>query len=383
MAISFVGAGVIWRFVYDLNPPGTPLQPGEQIGVLNAIVTEARSDQDLNDAIGAFAARGVPIDEAAVADTIIQAESEALEEAVAEETLTRERADRLLELLPDRARGYLNGEIPAIREPWQTVGLWSRLAVGAINDRLATLGDQRSEVICAVAPYECEDAIVDAEEDALDAAVEAERITADEADALIDTLPEAAAAFVAQGTLPTAGYLVTDQWAALTAEVDTVSVRGLNLALDTGAQPIDWIREPAINNIALIIVGVWIWTGFCTVVLSASLKNIPAELFEAARVDGANEFQIFFRITIPQLMPTLTVVTTTMLITVLKVFDIVYVMTAGNFGTEVIANRMYFEMYGGNREFGHASAIAVILMLAIVPVMIFNIVQFRKQEASR
>ena len=104
---------------------------------------------------------------------------------------------------------------------------------------------------------------------------------------------------------------------------------------------------------------------------------------EAARVDGANEFRLFFSIIIPLLMPTLTVVTTTMIINVLKVFDIVYVMTAGNFGTEVIANRMYFEMYGGNREFGHASAIAVVLMLAIVPVMIYNIVQFRRQEARR
>ena len=100
-------------------------------------------------------------------------------------------------------------------------------------------------------------------------------------------------------------------------------------------------------------------------------------------MDGANEVQVFFRIIIPILMPTITVVMTTMVINALKVFDIVYVMTAGNFGTEVIANRMYFEMYGGNREFGHASAIAVILMPSIVPSMIFNIVQLRKQEARR
>jgi len=130
-------------------------------------------------------------------------------------------------------------------------------------------------------------------------------------------------------------------------------------------------------------VGVWIWTGFCMVVLSAALKGIPGELIEAARVDGAHEVQVFFRIIIPILMPTITVVMTTMVINALKVFDIVYVMTAGNFGTEVIANRMYFEMYGGNREFGHASAIAVILMLSIVPIMVFNIVQFRRQEARR
>jgi len=118
-------------------------------------------------------------------------------------------------------------------------------------------------------------------------------------------------------------------------------------------------------------------------VLSAALKGIPAELLEAARVDGANEFQVFFQVIIPQLMPTLTVVTTTMVITVLKVFDIVYVMTAGNFGTEVIANRMYLEMYGGNREFGRASAIAVVLMLAIVPMLVYNVIQFRRQEARR
>ena len=383
MAISFVGAGVIWKFVYAVKPAGTPLQPGQQIGLLNALVTSATPDQTLSDAIRALSSRDVPISEDQFVDTLVAQETDALGEAVSAGRLTPDQADDLRVILPDRARAYLHGSLPSYREQWQTVGQWPRLAVAEINDALATLGEGSGAVVCEVVAPACVDAIIDAEEDAIDEAIDEERITDDQADALLDALPAAAAAFVAQGTVPEGDWLTAGEWGTITANVNSVSVRTLNTALDTGANPIDWIRTPGINNIALIIVGVWIWTGFCTVVLSASLKNIPAELFEAARVDGANEFQIFFKITIPQLMPTLTVVTTTMIITVLKVFDIVYVMTAGNFGTEVIANRMYLEMYGGQREFGHASAIAVILMLAIVPVMVFNVYQFRQQEATR
>lgn len=383
MAISFVGAGVIWKFVYDVKPAGTPLQPGQQIGALNAIVTSVNPDQTLADAIRAFSSRGVPISEDQLVDTLVARETEALGEAVNAGTLTPDQADELRVVLPDRAREYVRGSLPSYREPWQTVGQWPRIAVAEINDALGTLGEGSGAVVCEVVAPACVDAIIDAEEDAIDEAVDDGRLTDDEADALLEALPDAAATFVSQGTIPEGEWQTAGEWESIRANVNSVSVRTLSTALDTGASPIDWIRTPGINNIALIIVGVWIWTGFCTVVLSASLKNIPAELFEAARVDGANEFQIFFKITIPQLMPTLTVVTTTMIITVLKVFDIVYVMTAGNFGTEVIANRMYLEMYGGQREFGHASAIAVILMLAIVPVMIYNVYQFRKQEATR
>ena len=147
-------------------------------------------------------------------------------------------------------------------------------------------------------------------------------------------------------------------------------------------EPQAWLFNRAENNWALIIVGIWMWTGFSTVILSAALKGIPDELVEAARIDGANEFQIFFRILLPQLMPTLTVVSTTLVITVLKVFDIVYVMTNGNLGTEVIANRMYKEMFN-YRNFGRASALAVILLLAIIPVMAINIRRFgQKREAK-
>ncbi len=144
-------------------------------------------------------------------------------------------------------------------------------------------------------------------------------------------------------------------------------------------KPIAWLTNRSINNFALIVVGIWIWTGFCLVVLSAAYKNIPRDLLEAARVDGASEWQIFWRIILPLMKPTLAVVTTTMVINVLKVFDIVYVMTNGNYDTEVIANRMYKEMFHF-RNFGRASAIAVVLLLAILPVMAVNMSRFLEGE---
>lgn len=149
------------------------------------------------------------------------------------------------------------------------------------------------------------------------------------------------------------------------------------------SEPLPWlIEKPWLNNLCLIMVGVWIWTGFCMVILSASYKGIPRELLEAARVDGATEFKIFWKIILPLMKPTLAVVATTMTINVLKVFDIVYVMTNGNFNTEVIANRMYKEMFLF-RNFGRASAIAVILLILIIPMIVINIQRFREQEAIR
>lgn len=150
-----------------------------------------------------------------------------------------------------------------------------------------------------------------------------------------------------------------------------------------GGQPVGWLLErPWINNLALIVVGVWIWTGFAMVILSAAYKGIPKELKEAARVDGASEWQLFWRISLPYIQSTIAVVTTTMVINVLKVFDVVYVMTNGNFGTEVVANRMYKEMFQF-RNFGRAGAVAVILFLAILPLMLVNIRRFRRQEVER
>ena len=143
-----------------------------------------------------------------------------------------------------------------------------------------------------------------------------------------------------------------------------------------------WLVNVPYNNLALIVVGVWTWTGFCLVILSAGLKSISGEVLEAARVDGANELQIFRYIIIPLLGSTMAVVATVMVVFALKAFDIVYVMTNGNFETEVIANRMYKEMFNF-RNYGHASAIAVILLLAIIPIMVVNIRRFRQQEEMR
>lgn len=384
MAISFVGAGVIWKFVYDLKPTGNPLQPNPQIGLLNAILVSIDPDDTLGDAIAWLRDEGAPVERGDVLDAIVAVETEAIQEAVAEGDLTQERAGELLDKLPDRARKYIEGELPPREEEWQALGQWPRVSIDAINQALATMPEGSGRAICNAIPYACALRIERIEEDAIDDAVDAGTLTPEQASDLEDDLRSMALAYVKDGTRPGVEGLQTfDQWDEIIAGVNEINVRAVNSSLDTGVEPIDWIRRSGINNLALITVGVWIWTGFCMVVLSAALKGIPAELLEAARVDGANEFQVFFRVIIPQLMPTLTVVTTTMVITVLKVFDIVYVMTAGNFGTEVIANRMYLEMYGGNREFGRASAIAVVLMLAIVPMLVYNVIQFRRQEARR
>lgn len=135
------------------------------------------------------------------------------------------------------------------------------------------------------------------------------------------------------------------------------------------------------NNLALVAVGVWMWTGFAMVILSAGLKGIPTEVIEAARVDGAGEWQIFWRIILPILSPTIAVVATTLIIQALKTFDVVWVMTAGNYNTDVIATYMYKEMFN-YRDFGRAGALAVILLLAILPVMLVNIRRFRSQEKA-
>src|SRR5574341_366174 len=159
---------------------------------------------------------------------------------------------------------------------------------------------------------------------------------------------------------------------------------GLLNALVTafGGTPVSWLTQPQLNTVMLIIVGVWMWTGFCMTILAAALKGVPTENLEAARVDGANEWQVFWRIMVPQIIPTITVVINTMVINMLKIFDIVYVMTGGNYGTEVIANRMYIEMYTSHKT-GRAAAIAIVLIAVIVPAMIFNIRRFREQEAMR
>ncbi len=149
-----------------------------------------------------------------------------------------------------------------------------------------------------------------------------------------------------------------------------------------GFEPVGWLVNKAINNFALIAIMIWLQTGFCMVLLSSAVKGIPKDIIEAARMDGANELQIFWRIIIPMISSTLMVVATTIIVLVLKVFDIVFVMTAGNLETDVIASRMIKEMFN-YRNFGRGSAIAVILLLAVIPVMVANIRRFRAQEVNR
>jgi alpha-glucoside transport system permease protein len=139
-----------------------------------------------------------------------------------------------------------------------------------------------------------------------------------------------------------------------------------------GNDPVGWFIERPWNNIFLIVIMIWLLTGFAMVVLSAAVKGVPAELLEAARIDGATEVRIFFSIIIPAIRGTIITITTTIVIMVLKVFDIVFVMTNGQFETQVIANRMYSEMFTF-RDFGRGSALAVLLLLAVIPVMWSNI----------
>jgi alpha-glucoside transport system permease protein len=145
-----------------------------------------------------------------------------------------------------------------------------------------------------------------------------------------------------------------------------------------GFPPQAWITIPYLNSLLLMVILIWIQTGFAMVILSAALRGIPEETLEAARIDGASEFRMFFDIMIPQIWGTIIVVWTTITITVLKVFDIVYAMTNGEFQTQVLANLMYRWMFISG-DFGRGSTIAVIIMLAVLPVMVWNIRRVRSE----
>lgn len=141
-----------------------------------------------------------------------------------------------------------------------------------------------------------------------------------------------------------------------------------------------WVDIIPFNNLFLIVIMIWLQAGFAMVLFSAALKGIPEELMEASRVDGANEFQIFFRIMIPYIQGTIITVFTTVIIFTLKIFDVVWVMTGGQFGTHVIATQFYRQSFT-NQNKGFGAAIAIILLIAVIPVMIYNLRQFREQEA--
>ena len=147
-----------------------------------------------------------------------------------------------------------------------------------------------------------------------------------------------------------------------------------------GGNPVSWLGKPSTVNYAIIIAYVWASTGFAMVVLSAALKGIPTEIIEAARVDGAGEWNIFRRIMLPMLSLPISIVTVWLFINVIKVFDIIYVMTSGGPGTSsrVIAYTMFTETFSGNP--GRGAAVAVIMLLLMIPVMILNVTRFRSER---
>ncbi len=146
--------------------------------------------------------------------------------------------------------------------------------------------------------------------------------------------------------------------------------------------PPNWLLWQPFNNFLLMVIMIWIQVGFAMVVLSAAIKAIPSDVVEAAELDGATGFRLFSRVTIPMIRGTLIVVLTTIMIAVLKIFDIVRTMTNGNFGTQVVANEMYAQAFV-SFDVGRGSALAVVLFLAVIPLIVYNIVQLRKERTIR
>ena len=165
--------------------------------------------------------------------------------------------------------------------------------------------------------------------------------------------------------------------------IDTDQIGILNAVVQgLGFEAQAWISVLGLNSILLMVILIWIEVGFAMVILSAALRGVSEETIEAARIDGANDLQIFFGILIPQIMPTIIVVWTTITIKVLKVFDIILAMTNGQWDTQVLANLMFDWMFRG-ADFGRSSTIAIIIMLAVMPIMIWNIRQANKEEGTR
>ncbi len=162
---------------------------------------------------------------------------------------------------------------------------------------------------------------------------------------------------------------------ALLALINVVRVFGAEYSF---GQPQTWLTLPFWNNFFLMVVLIWIQTGFAMVILSAALRGIPEETIEAAIVDGANPFQVFFRIKVPQIIGTIVVVWTTITLTVLKIFDIVFAMTNGQWQTQVLANYMFDKLFRAN-DWGVGSASAIVIMLLVTPILVWNVVNARKE----
>lgn len=151
-----------------------------------------------------------------------------------------------------------------------------------------------------------------------------------------------------------------------------------------GGSPQAWLTLSnwRLNTLLLTAIMIWLQAGFATVLLSAAMKGVPAEIVEAAKVDGASRWQTFIHVIFPAIRPAVVVVTTTIIILVMKVFDIVFAMTGGNFRTDVIVNRFYQELFVF-RAYGRASALTVLLVIAVIPIIVLNIRSFRSQHANR
>ncbi|MEP9372261.1 sugar ABC transporter permease [Mesorhizobium sp. KR1-2] len=145
-----------------------------------------------------------------------------------------------------------------------------------------------------------------------------------------------------------------------------------------GGDPQVWVSTPFWNNFFLMVILIWIQTGFAMVILSSALRGIPEETIEAATIDGASPFQIFWKIMVPQIWGTIAVVWTTITILVLKVFDIILTMTNGQWNTNTLANLMFDWMFRGT-DYGRGATIAIVIMLAVVPIMIWNIRQATRE----
>jgi len=150
------------------------------------------------------------------------------------------------------------------------------------------------------------------------------------------------------------------------------------LVVSLGGDPQTWLTVPFWNSFLLMIVLIWIQTGFAMVILSAALRGIPEETIEAAIVDGANPLQIFFKIKVPQIAGTIVVVWTTITLVVLKIFDIVFAMTNGQWETQVLANYMYAKLFTSN-DWGVGSASAMVIMLLVLPILIWNVRNARRE----
>ena len=151
-----------------------------------------------------------------------------------------------------------------------------------------------------------------------------------------------------------------------------------------GQDPVSWLQlsQAHVNSLLLMVIMIWSQVGFSMVLLSAAVKGVPEDTIEAGRIDGASEKRIFFNIVVPQIWATVITVFITVLIGVMKMFDIVYVLTNGNFNTDIIGVRFFTELFTNGNN-GYAAAIVVMLMIAIVPVMIYQVRHFRMQEAQR